>query len=318
MVVCVTRVGRSTMFRKAKSISLVFICLTLALGLSGCTDPEVKEAMSAIDAIGEVTIESSEAIEAANEKYDSLDSEKKEQIENYTVLEKANDRLSEILYSELKQELDKTSKLEASFFAQRYDMKDISQAKTEAQSAIDESNSDKYLSAYRNLKSANDDLADYIDREIQSSYSKQTNDGDFPFAVEEEELAGDRIGSHYLWFFEPEAMLSSSYPTSFAAMQEFTDKPVKVIPFTDGGGYPYNYTWTQLPTTEITVKDSGGNEHKTLVNTELKLTLDTVDPLGNIELNERPMYFFRDQDDEVKLAVKSYEEKEFYVIYERR
>lgn len=96
MVVCVTRVGRSTMFRKAKSISLVFICLTLALGLSGCTDPEVKEAMSAIDAIGEVTIESSEAIEAANEKYDSLDSEKKEQVENYELLKEANERIVKV------------------------------------------------------------------------------------------------------------------------------------------------------------------------------------------------------------------------------
>lgn len=292
--------------------------LGIALALSGCTDPAVSDTMKAIDAIGEVTLESAEAIEAANEKYEALESEKKEQVENYGVLEESNDRLSEILYSELKQELDETSKLEASFFAQRYDMKDILQAKSEAQSAVDESNSDKYLSAYRNLESANSNFADFIDREVQSSYSKQTNDGDFPFAVEEEELAGDRIGSHYLWFFEPETMLSSSYPTSFAAMQEFADKPVKVIPFTDGGGYPYNYTWTQLPTTEIIIKDSDGNERETLVNTELKLTLDTVDPLGNIELNERPMYFFRDQDDEVKLAVKSYEGEEFYVIYERR
>lgn len=292
--------------------------LGIALALSGCADPAVSDTMKAIDAIGGVTLESAGAIEAANEKYEALDSEKKEQVENYGVLEESNDRLSEILYSELKQELDETSKLEASFFAQRYDMKDILQAKSEAQSAVDESNSDKYLSAYRNLESANSNFADFIDREVQSSYSKQTNDGDFPFAVEEEELAGDRTGSHYLWFFEPETMLSSSYPTSFAAMQEFADKPVKVIPFTGGGGYPYNYTWTQLPTTEITIRDSDGNEHKALVNTELKLTLDTVDPLGNIELNERPMYFFHGQDDEVKLAVKSYEGEEFYVIYERQ
>lgn len=84
------------MFRKVKSISLVLICLVLTLGLSGCTDPEVKEVMSAIDSIGEVTIESSEAINAANEQYDALDPEQKEQVENYEILENANERIAEV------------------------------------------------------------------------------------------------------------------------------------------------------------------------------------------------------------------------------
>ena len=51
--------------------------LGIALALSGCADPTVSAAIKAIDAIGEVTLESAEAIEAANEKYEALDSEKK-------------------------------------------------------------------------------------------------------------------------------------------------------------------------------------------------------------------------------------------------
>lgn len=70
--------------------------LGIALALSGCTDPAVSDTMKAIDAIGEVTLESAEAIEAANEKYEALDSEKKEQVENYGVLEEANERIAEV------------------------------------------------------------------------------------------------------------------------------------------------------------------------------------------------------------------------------
>ena len=70
--------------------------LASVLALSGCAGPAVSDAMKAIDAIGEVTLESAEAINAANEKYDALDSEKKEQVENYKLLEKANERIVEV------------------------------------------------------------------------------------------------------------------------------------------------------------------------------------------------------------------------------
>lgn len=81
--------GRSTMFRKAKSISLVLICLALTFGLSGCTDSEVKEVMSAIDAIGEVSIEKRDEVIAANEAYLGLSAEQQKEVGNYDELERA-------------------------------------------------------------------------------------------------------------------------------------------------------------------------------------------------------------------------------------
>ena len=46
--------------------------LTLALSVTGCTDPSVSATMKSIDSIGTVSIESKDAIDSANKQYDSL------------------------------------------------------------------------------------------------------------------------------------------------------------------------------------------------------------------------------------------------------
>lgn len=57
--------------------------LTLALSVTGCTDPSVSATMKSIDSIGTVSIESKDAIDSANKQYDSLDKELKKEVENY-------------------------------------------------------------------------------------------------------------------------------------------------------------------------------------------------------------------------------------------
>lgn len=71
--------------------------MLLSICLTGCTPSEVREAQDAIDAIGEVTLDSQDAIVDANAKYDALDEEFKEQVGNYPVLENANAEFNERL-----------------------------------------------------------------------------------------------------------------------------------------------------------------------------------------------------------------------------
>ena len=66
--------------------------LTLALSVTGCTDPSVSATMKSIDSIGTVSIESKDAIDSANKQYDSLDKELKKEVENYDELKSANKR----------------------------------------------------------------------------------------------------------------------------------------------------------------------------------------------------------------------------------
>lgn len=81
---------------KRFAIGLALGVALMSATVTGCTDPAVSETIEAIDAIGEVTIESADAIEATNEKYESLDSEQQEQVSNIDVLEDANERLIEV------------------------------------------------------------------------------------------------------------------------------------------------------------------------------------------------------------------------------
>lgn len=126
--------------------------LGIALALSGCTDPAVSDTMKAIDAIGEVTLESAEAIEAANEKYEALDSEKKEQVENYGTLESANDDLSKLLYSEISEALEKFDSEKTGYFASRYDLAELNAVAEDAREALESSDEEAYADIHGALR----------------------------------------------------------------------------------------------------------------------------------------------------------------------
>ena len=79
----------------------ITVGLALSLLLAGCIDPAVADTMKAIDSIGTVTIESKDAIDAANEKYNSLDKDLKKEVDNYSDLNIASKRYDQLLCSEI-------------------------------------------------------------------------------------------------------------------------------------------------------------------------------------------------------------------------
>lgn len=126
--------------------------LTLALSVTGCTDPSVSATMKSIDSIGTVSIESKDAIDSANKQYGSLDKELKKEVENYDELKSANKRYDQLLYSEITKEISHSQEILSSYFAQQFDTKEIEAAKTDAQAALDASDTDGYYKVYKALK----------------------------------------------------------------------------------------------------------------------------------------------------------------------
>ena len=51
--------------KKIQSVLALVLCVLMLFSLTGCTSKAVKEAEGLIDAIGEVTVESGEAVIAA-------------------------------------------------------------------------------------------------------------------------------------------------------------------------------------------------------------------------------------------------------------
>ena len=185
---------------------IITACISMlsCFALSGC-DSEVNDLVAGIEGIGEVTMESYADLEALNGKYEALEAEQKEKVENYDVLEDANERMVEILYVEIKESIEKAVSLEASFFAQYYDMSGFSAAKDAAQSAVENSDEAIYHETLVNLESEIESLDAFIETEKANSFSVQTNDGEHPFAVEESDIS-------YNMALEPIVKRSSDYP----------------------------------------------------------------------------------------------------------
>lgn len=88
-----------------KLLKCVLVSMMLMTLLVGCGKSEAAQTTDdLIMAIGEVTLESESAITSAQNSYDLLSAEEKEQVENYTVLQSAIIKLDE-----LKEEFEKTN-----------------------------------------------------------------------------------------------------------------------------------------------------------------------------------------------------------------
>lgn len=75
--------------RKSKAALLCMLVMAIMLSLTACGESAEVEKM--IDAIGEVTAESGDAIDAAQDAYDALEDKDKEKVENVSVLTEAHD-----------------------------------------------------------------------------------------------------------------------------------------------------------------------------------------------------------------------------------
>lgn len=299
------------MNRKKYPIAIT-VGLALPLFLTGCTDPAVTDTMKAIDSIGTVTIESKDSIDTANEKYDSLDKDLKKEVNNYKDLKSANKRYDQLLYSEITKEISHSQEILSSYFAQQFDTKEIEAAKTDAQAALDASDTDGYYKVYKALKKADKELDTYIKDEKKKSYSMETYGGDNPFRLEESDLPSE-------WSFKPITLQSSAHPSWVMSEKKATNLPTYVYFFINQSSREYTYQLNQIPTKAIKVQDEDGKMQTALVNTEVQFTgqfdqVVNVDP--NKELNERPAYFFaRAKDNAIVLALQNYDGEDHYVLY---
>ena len=268
--------------------------------------------MKSIDSIGTVSIESKDAIDSANKQYDSLDKELKKEVENYDELKSANKRYGQLLYSEITKEISHSQEILSSYFAQQFDTKEIETAKTDAQAALDASDTDGYYKVYKALKKADKELDAFIEDEKKKSYSMETYGGDNPFRLEESDLPSE-------WSFKPITLQSSAHPNWVMSEKKATDLPTYVYFFINQSSREYTYQLNQIPTKAIKVQDEDGKMQTALVNTEVQFTgqfdqVVNVDP--NKELNERPAYFFaRAKDNAIVLALQNYDGEDYYVLY---
>ena len=87
--------------KKIRSLIALLLCALMVLSLTGCTSSAVKNTQSLIDAIGEVTAESGEAIIAAEEAYAKLSDKEKESLPNADLLSAAREKLDILLTEDL-------------------------------------------------------------------------------------------------------------------------------------------------------------------------------------------------------------------------
>ena len=289
------------------TVSAVLVCSLVV----GCTDPAVTETIEAIDAIGTVTLESVEAVESANEAYMALDSGQKEQVSNIDSLEEAQERLNQIAYEQLVAELNATDELHASYFAQFYDMSNISYQEQYARSVIEHTTEEEYIDALESLKTANEEFESFISERTSESYSRQTNGGECPFAFDVSALPEE-------WSFQPASMQTSSHPTWVTSHREATDLPEYINFFINGGSRDYTYQITDIPTTEIRIRDENGDIRTALVNTQVSFAAafdQSANQDPNKELNERPAYLLVTKENHMVLALQNYDGEDWYVPY---
>ena len=80
-----------------KKVAVLLLCLVICLSLCGCQKTEaVKNVESLIDGIGQVTLESVEAVAEAEAAYEALTDKEKESVGNYEVLISAGEALEEV------------------------------------------------------------------------------------------------------------------------------------------------------------------------------------------------------------------------------
>ena len=85
--------------------------MSLCLVISGCSNFLVspEDVMAEIDKIGEVTLEDAEQIDYAISLYEKLSERKREEVENYDVLTKANHTLNMLQVDDIEESSDDSS-----------------------------------------------------------------------------------------------------------------------------------------------------------------------------------------------------------------
>lgn len=100
---------------------IVASALVAALAISGCSssgpDTQTQEVIDAISEIGDVSLESDDAIEAARDAYDDLNDKQQENVENYKTLTKAESKLTKLQEEKSKEDQSKADEVIATIDA---------------------------------------------------------------------------------------------------------------------------------------------------------------------------------------------------------
>ncbi len=92
--------------KKGKLLLMLTLCAAMLLLLTACgKSPAVKETEELIKAIGEVTVDSKETVEKAENAYAALSAEEQKAVGNYTVLTAARETLDAVQLEQLKQDI---------------------------------------------------------------------------------------------------------------------------------------------------------------------------------------------------------------------
>lgn len=286
--------------------------VALALCLAGCTS-EANNIDKDISNLGDMTIDSYSTLQDINQRYDALDDKEKQKVENYDALENANKRMNDILYAELSKALDAEAKAENSFFAQYYDTNSLLAAKDAAQKAINSSNADSYYDSLESLNSELELFTDFVNTEETKSYSVQTNNGDYPFAVEESPIKPS-------WILDPYPKRSSDYPYYLVFIEgTTTDEPTQMTyNIGDKIVCAYDIQIEQTDTSWIDVELPDGSTQKAFVNTKVVLS-NTSTNWGQhndvYQLEGGDTCYMLKTSDGTKLAVKDLVTGNGYILY---
>lgn len=214
-------------------------------------------------------------------------------------------------YATIKKTIAFAEDLENDYFAQYYDLNNLTVAKESAQDAVDNSKEESYDEVLNALETETQKLNDYLTKEKEKLYNEQTSTDityEFPFEVPESSIPQE-------WFFAPETKQSSAYPTWVISNEAETTDGAPIMGFyIDDSSAEFSYAVNQIPTKEIQVMDEDGEIQSALVNTELKCTVNEGYQDPYIPLNERPAYLVI-CNGQVKLLLQSYEGDEYYVPY---
>lgn len=151
-----------------KSIALVLVLVTI-LSLTGCVSKEEKAAAAdlvvAIDNIGTVTLDSEAAIDSAQAAYDQLSEKAQKLVENYPVLEAAQEELLNVYTSELNKVTDLIEQCDTAMDA--YDTVKITQLLEEALPLAEKLEASKYYVGDQELVTTLKNVQDVV---IQACY----------------------------------------------------------------------------------------------------------------------------------------------------
>lgn len=92
--------------KKRKKLLLMLSCITLVCALvTGCASKEARQVISHINALGKISLESSEELRKVNSEYASLSDEDKSDVSNYSKLKKANRTYNDLKSQDLNERI---------------------------------------------------------------------------------------------------------------------------------------------------------------------------------------------------------------------